>query len=575
VLDLLISGGTVVDGTGAPRRLADVGVKGGRIAVIGEVDEPAVRTVDATGLIVAPGFVDIHTHYDAQLLWDPTASPSPLHGVTTVFGGNCGFSLAPAGEQHNDYIMRMMAKVEGMPLAALEQGLPWDWSSFPEWLDRMDRPFAVNAGFLCGHSALRRAVMGDDAVGGAASPRQIDDMVRLLRDALAAGAMGFSTSTAPPHHDGAGRPVPSRAATRDEFLALAGALHDHAGTTLELILAGCLNLFSAAEIDLMTSMSLAANRPVNWNVLGVSAQSKDRCRQQLEASTAAAAHGARVVALTLPRGNGMRMTFLTGAPLDGLPGWREVFELPPHERIRAFADPEVRRRLAAGALSEDAGALRYVANWPSLQIVETFAPSNRAYEGRGVADVAIERGQEPFDALLDIVIDDGLRTGLRPPATPDTHEAWEYQTEVWRDERTIIGGSDAGAHLDMMCGAVYSTSLLAGVRTHGGITLEEAVQMLSDAPARLYGVRERGRLVDGWHADLVLFDPDTVGFGAESTRYDLPGGAGRLYAGSTGVEHVFTNGTAVVAEGLLTGATPGGLLRSGRDSESVTVPGGG
>jgi N-acyl-D-aspartate/D-glutamate deacylase len=270
----------------------------------------------------------------------------------------------------------------------------------------------------------------------------------------------------------------------------------------------------------------------------------------------------------------MRMTFLSGAPLDGLPGWREVFELPRDERIRALGDPEVRRRLAAGAASDEAGTLRYVANWPGLQIVETFAPNNKAYEGRGVADVAIERHQDPFDALLDIVIDDELRTGIRPPAAPDTLEAWQYQTEVWRDPRTIIGGSDAGAHLDMMCGAVYSTSLLAGVRTHGGITLEEAVHMLSDAPARLYGVRERGRIVGGWHADLVLFDADTVGFGPESTRFDLPGGAGRLYAGSTGVEHVFTNGTAVVTGGQLTGATPGGLLRSGRDTESVTVPGG-
>ena len=573
MLDLLIRGGAVVDGTGAPRRVADLGVRAGRIAVIGEADEPAVRTVDASGLVVAPGFVDIHTHYDAQLFWDPTASPSPLHGVTTVFGGNCGFSLAPL-RRHDDYVMRMMAKVEGIPLAALEQGLPWDWTSFPEWLHRIERPFAVNAGFLCGHSALRRAVMGEDAVGGTASPRHVDEMVRLLHDALAAGAMGFSTSTAPPHNDGAGRPVPSRAAEPEEVLALAAALHDHPGTTLELIFAGCLNEFSPGEVDLMASMSLLANRPVNWNILGVSAQSKARCEQQLHASTVAAARGARVVALTLPRTNGMRMTFLSGAPLDGLPGWREVIALPVSERARALADPDVRRRLAAGAASDEAGALRYVANWPALSIVETFASSNRQYEGRTVADVASERGQDPFDALLDVVLVDDLRTGLRPPAPADSAEGWEYQTEVWRDPRTMIGGSDAGAHLDMMCGAVYSTSLLASVRAHGGMSVEEAVQLLSDAPARFYGVRERGRLVEGWHADLVLFDPDTVAFGTECTRLDLPGGAPRLYTESTGVEHVFTNGTQVVADGVLTGATPGGLLRSGRDTESVTVPGG-
>ncbi|HLN18062.1 MAG TPA: amidohydrolase family protein [Acidimicrobiales bacterium] len=549
-------------------------MRGGRVVSIGGTEEAATRTLDAAGLVVAPGFVDIHTHYDAQLFWDPTASPSPLHGVTTVFGGNCGFSLAPAGDAHRDYLMRMMAKVEGMPLAALEQGLSWDWNSYGEWLDQLDRPIGVNAGFLCGHSALRRAVMGDDAVGGQASPVQIAEMVQQLDEALTAGAMGFSTSTASPHNDGSGQPVPSRAASPEEMVALATTLHDHPGTTLELILAGSLNGFTDMEVDLLTSMSLGANRPVNWNILPVSAGNRDFCESQLHASSRAADRGARVVALTLPPGNSMRMTFLTGAPLDGLPGWREVIALPVPERMRALADPEIRRRLAAGATSEEAGTLRYVANWPVLNIVETFSPANEGYAGRTVADVAAERGVEPFDALLDVVIADELQTGLRPPSVPDTDADWDYRVEVWRDPRAIIGGSDAGAHLDMMCGAVYSTSLLAGVRTHGAPTLEEAVQLLSDAPARFYGLRERGRLQEGWHADMVVFDPETVGYGAESLRHDLPGGAGRLYTESTGVKDVYVNGTAVVSDGKLTGATPGGLLRSGRDTDTVAVPGG-
>jgi N-acyl-D-aspartate/D-glutamate deacylase len=574
MLDLLVRGGTVVDGTGQPARRADVGVRDGRIVSIGRVEEQADRIVDADGLVVAPGFVDIHTHYDAQLFWDPSASPSPLHGVTTVFGGNCGFSLAPAGGPHGEYLMRMMAKVEGMPLDALERGLSWDWTSFAEWLDRLDHPIGVNAGFLCGHSSLRRAVMGEDAVGGASSPEQIDQMVRLLHDALDAGAMGFSTSTAPPHNDGAGQPVPSRAASPDELIALASALHRHPGTTIELILAGSLNGFTAAEIDLMVSMSCGANRPINWNVLGVSSANREFCEHQLAASSAAAERGATVVALTMPPGNRMRMSFLTGSPLDGLPGWREIIALPVPERIKAFSDPEIRQRLATGAASEEAGILRGVANWPILQFVETFSPANAAYTGRTVADVAAERGQDPFDALLDVVIADELRTGLRPPSAPETADDRAFRLEVWRDPRTIIGGSDAGAHLDMMCGAVYSTSLLASVRTSGDLPMEEAVQMLSDAPARFYGLRERGRLAEGWWADLVVFDPDRVGYGAESTRNDLPGGAMRLYTESTGVEHVFVNGGAVVADGTLTGDTPGRLLRSGRDTETVAVPGG-
>ena len=402
MLDLLLRGGTVVDGTGVPGRVADVGVQGGRVASVGPTDESAVRTVDVTGLVVAPGFVDIHTHYDAQLFWDPTASPSPLHGVTTAIGGNCGFSLAPAGAEHAEYLMRMMARVEGMPLAALESGLPWDWGSFADWLSRLNGCIGINAGFLCGHSALRRVTMGDDAVGVAASAAQVEAMVATLHEALAAGALGFSTSTAPTHNDGAQQPVPSRAAGRDELVALAAAVRDHPGTTLEVILAGCLNGFTDDEVDLMSTMSLAANRPINWNVLGVNPLNPDGHWRQLEASTRAAERGARVVALTLPHASGVRLSFLSGFVLDGLPGWRETMALPVEARIRALSDPEVRARLAAGASSEEAGVLRGLANWSNLRIDEVRVDDNRPYEGRMVGEIAAERGADPFDVVLDI-----------------------------------------------------------------------------------------------------------------------------------------------------------------------------
>jgi N-acyl-D-aspartate/D-glutamate deacylase len=574
MLDLILQGGTVIDGTGTPGRTRSIGVSGGRIVSVGGDDQIARNTVDVTGLVVAPGFVDLHTHYDAQLFWDPSASPSPLHGVTTVFGGNCGFSLAPSGVAHSGYLARMMAKVEGMPLAALEAGLQWEWSSFPEWLDRLDRPLGVNAGFLCGHSALRRSVMGDEAVGSRATPAQIEQMTSALHQALAAGAMGLSTSTASTHNDGDGQPVPSRSATTEELLSLTEAVRGHPGTTLEVILAGSLKGFTGEEIQLMTQMSLRANRPLNWNVLGVSAANRAYCESQLHASTMAGEQGARVVALTLPPGNPVRLTLLTGAPFDGLPGWREVMALAVPQRVEALRHPDVRRRLAAGAASDEAGVLRSLANWPALHVVETFAPANAPYTGRTVAQVAAERNQEPFNALLDIAIADDLRTGLRPPARLDSEADWDYRLEVWRDPRAIVGGSDAGAHLDMMCGATYTTSLLAGVRTHGRPSLEEAVRLLSAAPAELYGLRDRGQILPGWRADLVVFDPERVGYGAETTRYDLPGGAGRLYTESTGVEQVYVDGTAVVSGGRLTGATPGRLLRSGRDTRTVGVPGG-
>ena len=522
-------------------------------------------------MVVAPGFVDLHTHYDAQLLWDATASPSPMHGVTTVFGGNCGFTLAPATEEHVDYLSRLMARVEGIPLPALQQGLPWDWKSFGDYLQRVeDSGTAVNAGFLTGHSALRRVVMGADAVGEAATDDQIEQMERLLHEALDAGSMGFSTSQAPTHNDGDGNPVPSRAASRHELLRLAAAVRSHPGTQLECIIAGCLNGFSDDEVDLMTSMSLAADRPLNWNVLGVARGGMHDT--QLDAGTRAAARGARVVALTLPQGIKIRLSFLSGFVLDGLPGWRETIGLPVPERIRALSDPAVRARLDEQAHSPEAGVLANLARWERLEIIEGFTPRTQAFEGRQVGDIAKEQGKSPFDALLDIVVADELRTGLRPNfGGPEPAETWKMRVDVWRDPRAMIGGSDAGAHLDMMSGAAYSTFVVGDAVRNGYLPIEEAVRLLSDKPARLYGLRDRGRIAEGAFADVVCFDPATVGPIGERTYDDLPGGASRIVAESRGVVHVLVNGTEIVHDSLYTGATPGTVLRAGRDTETVNA----
>jgi N-acyl-D-aspartate/D-glutamate deacylase len=573
MLDLLIRGGTVVDGTGAPARRCDLGVRAGRIVT--EVDgESATRTIDAEGLVVAPGFVDLHTHYDAQLSWDPTASPSVFHGVTTVVGGNCGFTLAPAGAEHADYLMRMMARVEGIPVDALSAGLSWDWSSYGDWFGRFEGNIGVNAGFLVGHCALRRSAMGADAVEREATEAELAEMQQLLAGALEAGGLGFSSTQSNTHNDADGRPVPSRVAPASELIALAGAVRDHPGTTLEFITAGCLSGFSDDEVDVMSRMSIAADRPLNWNLLGVSAANPEFHNHQLAASDAAAARGARIVALTLPHVMRIRLSFLTGFVLDGLPGWRETLHLPVPERLRALSDPEMRGRLRAGAESPEAGMLRGLAKWERLDLAETFAPETAAFAGRSVGDVAAERGVDPFDALLDIVVADELRTGLHPVLPEGDADDWKMRAEVWRDERTIVGGSDAGAHLDMMCGAIYSTDLLgSAVRDRQLLTLEEAVHQLTDVPARLYGLRGRGRIAAQAPADLVLFDPETVGHGPDRTRNDLPGGAARLYADATGVSTVLVNGVEVVAGGAATGNLPGTLLRSGRDTDTVTAAG--
>jgi N-acyl-D-aspartate/D-glutamate deacylase len=567
-----IRGGTVVDGTGAPAVRADVLIEGDRVVAIAPANGKAPEAhavIDASGLLVAPGFVDLHTHYDAQLFWDPNASPSPLHGVTTVLGGNCGFSLAPLAPDGAHYISRMMARVEGMPLAALQDGLPWDWGSFGDWLGRLDGRIAVNAGFLVGHSTLRRLVMGDRAVGGAASDADVDAMEVALHAALEDGALGFSTSQVHTHNDGDGQPVPSRAASRAEMERLAAAVRSHEGTTVELIVAGCLNGFTPDEVDFMATMSLLADRPVNWNVLGVSSMNPDGAWSQLAAGTAAADRGATVVALTLPHTMQIRLSFSHGAILDGLPGWREVFALPYEQRIAAFSDPETRRRLDAGSQSDEAGILRHLAQWDRLIFEETFAPENKGLEGRSVGDVARERGVTPFDALLDVVVADDLRTGLRPPIG-ESDADWALRAQAWQDPRAIVGGSDAGAHLDTMCGAIYSTSMLGdGVRARGLLSWEQAVRQLTDIPARLYGLRDRGRLVPGSYADVVVFDPTAIGHSPVRTRDDLPGGASRLYAEARGICHVLVNGTEIARDGAFTGAVPGQVLRSGRDTDTV------
>ena len=569
MLDLVIRGGDVIDGTGGARRRADVGIRDGRVVALGVVDEDAATTIDADGLVVTPGFIDIHTHYDAQVLWDPATTPSPFHGVTSVVGGNCGFTIAPVEPSETDYLTRMLARVEGMPLESLLAGVPFDWRSFGEYLDRIDGNLAVNAGFLVGHSALRRVVMGDDAVGNAATPEQVDAMTHLLGESLEAGGLGFSSSQATTHNAGDGTPVPSRSATPDELVALAGEAGRHEGTTLEFI--PSVGGFNEDHLALMASMSRAADRPLNWNVLVPNAARAALAWKALEASDYAAARGGRVVALTVPDVMRTHLTFKAGFVFDALPGWAKTMALPPADKMRALADPAERRRLQEGATSKEAGVLRGIAMWENLTIVEAFAPENQALVGRRVGDLATERGQEPFDALLDIVLADELRTVLLPPLAGNDDASWQLRRDIWRDGRAVVGASDAGAHLDMLSTFTYCTSMLRSCRERGLMELEEAVHLLTDRQARLYGIRNRGRIAEGWFADLVVLDATRVAPSPVEWRNDLPAGAGRLYAGAEGIEHVLVNGVEIVRGTELTGDRPGSLLRSGRDTETVSA----
>ncbi|ADP79983.1 N-acyl-D-amino-acid deacylase family protein [Pseudofrankia inefficax] len=583
MLDLVVHGGQLVDGTGAPPRAADVGVRDGRIVTVGPPGSvpagDAAQTVDAAGKVVCPGFIDVHTHYDAQLWWDPSASPSSQHGVTTVLGGNCGFTLAPLRPRDGrpdpaeaDYLRRMMARVEGMPLQALESGVAWGWESFAEYLDGLDGRTAVNAGFLLGHCALRRYVMGPAAIGSAADGDAVAAMAAGLHAALEAGALGLSTTLSGTHSDGDGQPVASRWAERDELLALARAVGEHEGTFLEGIVPGCLDMFSDDEIELLAELSAAAGRPLNWNVLTIDSAAPLRVPRQLEASRRARELGGRVIALTMPTLVPMNMSLGTFCALHLIPGWGEVMRLPIAARVDALRDEAVQARLLAAAHDPAAGVLLRLTDFGRYVIGDTYSPANDGLSGRVVADIAAERGREPFAVLVEIAAADDLRTVLWPMPTDNNPESWALRARTWQHEDVLLGGSDAGAHLDRMAGAPYPTRFLGDcLRGRRLVGLERAVAMMTGEPAAAFGLRGRGVVATGNAADLVVFDPATIDSEPARLVADLPSGAARLTAGSVGVEAVFVNGTRIVTGGRATGATPGTLLRSGRDTRTVST----
>ncbi len=570
MLDLLLRNGEIVDGTGRSRYRADVGIRDGRIVSIGDTDEPASRTLDCDGLIVAPGVIDIHTHYDAQLMWDPAASPSPLHGVTSVVAGNCGFSIAPLGENDADYIIEMMAVVEGIPRDTL-RSLPWDWLSFGDFLSRFEGKLGVNAGFLVGHSTLRRAAMGAAAVEQEATDEQLATMARMLHAAIEAGALGWSGSRDDAHMDGNGHTVPARTASLDELVAMARVLSEHEGTILEFIPA--IGEISRDRMDLMTELSLAANRPLNWNLLG-GMSPVEIYEEQLTASDLAASRGAQVVALAIPDMLRVRANNL----LDMQPEFAEVNAMPPAERRAALQDPAVRRRLKEAIDTAAARGIETIGQWHMIEIAEARSPESEPYVGMTIEAVARERGAEPVDVLLDVVLPEQLPlTMVLPSLVPSlgrTDDAWRARAEIWQDERVVLGGSDAGAHLDLLCHANYPTVVLGDcVRERQLFSLETGVRMMTDAPARLYGLRDRGRVAAGAHADLMIFDPDEIATEPLVARFDLPAGGERLFAEARGIDRVLVGGREVVDGGKLTGDLAGTLLKSGVDTDSVTVPG--
>ncbi|MCU1457239.1 MAG: aminoacylase [Actinomycetia bacterium] len=577
MLDVAIRGAMVVDGTGRPARRADIGVRDGRIVAIGTVDEDADRTIDADGHVACPGFVDVHTHYDAQLFWDPTFSPSPLHGVTTVIAGNCGISLAPVAPDDEDFLVRLLSRVEAIPLESLSLGVKFEWGSFPEFLDAVDhQDLAINVGFMVGHSALRRFAMGAAASSDPASAEQLRTMREALSEALAAGGFGFSSSTARTQLDGDGRPTPPTYATDAEMIAMARECGRHPGTSLEFIPESAAYGFDAEgrDLALMSAMSRAARRHVNWNTVLLRYPGKPDIQDlQLGSAEVGRSEGAAIVPMMVPHNFRVRTDFLdSDTGFRSQPGFARLFELDPGSRHAALQEPRMRAELLAN--------FEAATDWPTtvfrdalgeLLVSDATAPEMQRFVGRSVADIAGERRAGRLETVFDLAVESQLEIGFTRYLVPvATGEQRALRRRVLRDPRLVLGASDGGAHVRGVVNVEYSTASFAElVRDDDVFTLEELVQELTDVPARLYGLTDRGRIELGTWADIVIFDPETIAPSAVSMKRDLPGGSARLFTSGRGIDAVLVAGQEVVRDGAVTDRRPGRLLRSGRDSATT------
>ena len=553
--DLKVTGGTIIDGTGAPRFLGDLGIKNGKVVAMGSAPSEAVRTIDATGKIVSPGFVDIHTHYDAQVMWDPMVSCSPWHGVTTIVMGNCGFSVAPTRPEHRDLIMRTLENVEGMSVEALRVGLGnWGFETFPEYLDALqNNGCAVNMAAMIGHTALRMYVMGEDATEREATAEEIATQRRLVTEALEAGALGFATSRANTHVGYGGRPVPSRMATPEEIIEIAQALGD-VGGVMQATQGRGLSHDEFARVAETTGAN------VSWTALLASAVGPGSHLKDVEEAHALAARGLPVYPQVAVQPVQFDMSWKAPFIYEGMRLFQPVAQSDFEGRKAYYADQDWR-----ALFKEKAGNGGKIGDrWARTEI--SSYPLDPSMEGRNVQQMADEMGQDPVDLMLDMALDANL--DMRIVQDVLNHDRDEID-ELLHDATTVIGLSDAGAHASQLCDAKYSTEFLSTfVRDRQSFDLETAVHMLSQRPAQVFGIEDRGFLAEDGFADVVIFDADEVGHNGKRRVFDLPSGADRLISDAVGINAVIVNGTLIREDGADTVSSsdslPGKLLRNGK-----------
>ena len=559
-LDLLIRGGRVVDGTGSPGRTADVAIRDGVVTEIGRVDGSATRVIDADGLLVTPGFVDIHTHYDAQLHWDPTASPASWHGVTTLLTGNCGFTLAPAKPEDLEWLLLMLSRVEGMSAEALAAGVTFTGGSLGDFLAGLDGRVGVNVAANVGHCAVRRFVMGDDASERTATPDETAAMQELVRAAMYDGAIGFTSSQLELHvaHDGRG--VPSNHANADELVALASVLAEFGRGSIEFIPRSFLTGYDDADRALVLAMARASGRPVHLNTLTAMPHVPDGWKRSLEFAESAAADGIEIHPMFAANRQGAHFALGSTFLFDEMATFREALTAPSPRREEMLRDPAVRDRMRAELADPRGRSIMLV--WEVVQVETVARPEHAGFVGRTVRAIADDLGADPLDTFLDLSLADDLEMQfvLAAPPSPARRDA---VATMMRSPVMMAGSSDGGAHLLSFCGADYPTRLLTEW-VPDVLTLEQAVARLSSIPARAVGLVDRGVLREGAPADVNVIDPDRLR-SAEAPRLvrDFPADAARFVVDGDGFRATIVNGTVLHDAGEWTGATPGNVLRGG------------
>jgi N-acyl-D-amino-acid deacylase len=545
-MDLLLRRAWLIDGTGSPGREADVAVTGDRISAIGGpgelTPEPATHVVDLNGLTLAPGFIDIHTHYDAQILWDGDLTPSSWHGVTSVVMGNCGFGIAPARPEHRETLVRTLENVEGMSMEALNAGIDWCFETFPEYLGALDaRRKRLNVGAFIGHTPLRLFVLGGEE--RPATSDEIETMRLLLREAIDAGAIGVSTSRQPAHQGAFGRPVPSRFAELEEIHAMASVLGDAGKGVMQI------SIGPGLFVDQFSEIAVRYGIPVTWTALVSRA---DRPGAALRTVERGGALPGEVYPQIACRPIVMQISMTDPTPLAEIDEWKEALARPRDERAALYRDTTWRDRARQPTLD------KWSHRWSKVDVEETGVHHDAV--GIPLDRLAKDRGTTPFDLMLDLALADGMSTRFRVVLENDGDDEIGA---LLADKRTLLGLSDAGAHATQLCDACYCTHLLGHwVRDRKAISLEDAVWRLTGHPAEAFRIAERGVVRAGNFADLVAFDPATVGTEPVERVHDQPGGADRLIVRSTGVEHVWVNGVAVRRSGQdIAGAAPGRVLR--------------